>query len=73
MLLSFVAVFPNGIYRFQFFFFSFVMHSMLFLVSFLDALLRFIEGDFDTYVERIQRPYVWGGEPELLMASHVLK
>ncbi|WOH02397.1 hypothetical protein DCAR_0521786 [Daucus carota subsp. sativus] len=33
----------------------------------------FIEGDFDTYVERIQRPYVWGGEPELLMASHVLK
>lgn len=33
----------------------------------------FIEGDFDAYVERIQRPYVWGGEPELLMASHVLK
>ena len=33
----------------------------------------FIEGDFDTYVQRIQQPYVWGGEPELLMASHVLK
>ncbi|KAA8534510.1 hypothetical protein F0562_032027 [Nyssa sinensis] len=33
----------------------------------------FIEGDFDTYVKRIQQPYVWGGEPELLMASHVLK
>ncbi|KAG6677517.1 hypothetical protein I3842_14G031400 [Carya illinoinensis] len=33
----------------------------------------FIEGDFDAYVERIQQPYVWGGEPELLMASHVLK
>ncbi|KAJ4841797.1 hypothetical protein Tsubulata_044786 [Turnera subulata] len=33
----------------------------------------FIEGDFDTYVKRIQEPYVWGGEPELLMASHVLK
>ncbi|KAK7277253.1 hypothetical protein RIF29_18404 [Crotalaria pallida] len=33
----------------------------------------FIEGDFDAYVERIQQPFVWGGEPELLMASHVLK
>ncbi|KAJ6690571.1 hypothetical protein OIU85_006791 [Salix viminalis] len=33
----------------------------------------FIEGDFDAYVKRIQQPYVWGGEPELLMASHVLK
>lgn len=33
----------------------------------------FIEGDFDAYVERIEKPYVWGGEPELLMASHVLK
>ncbi|KAH1230278.1 OTU domain-containing protein [Glycine max] len=33
----------------------------------------FIEGDFDTYLQRIQQPYVWGGEPELLMASHVLK
>ncbi|XP_028094088.1 uncharacterized protein LOC114294161 isoform X4 [Camellia sinensis] len=33
----------------------------------------FIEGDFDAYVERIRQPYVWGGEPELLMASHVLK
>ncbi|OIW01500.1 hypothetical protein TanjilG_19426 [Lupinus angustifolius] len=33
----------------------------------------FIEGDFDAYVTRIQQPFVWGGEPELLMASHVLK
>ncbi|QHN84232.1 Glutathione S-transferase [Arachis hypogaea] len=33
----------------------------------------FIEGDFDTYLKRIQQPYVWGGEPVLLMASHVLK
>ncbi|KAF4367981.1 hypothetical protein CsatB_011285 [Cannabis sativa] len=33
----------------------------------------FIEGDFDAYVKNIQQPYVWGGEPELLMASHVLK
>ncbi|KAH7565982.1 hypothetical protein JRO89_XS08G0053000 [Xanthoceras sorbifolium] len=34
---------------------------------------KFIEGDFDTYVKHNQQPYVWGGEPELLMASHVLK
>lgn len=34
---------------------------------------RYIEGDFDAYVKRIQQPFVWGGEPELLMASHVLK
>ncbi|KAI9124442.1 hypothetical protein K1719_004364 [Acacia pycnantha] len=33
----------------------------------------FIEGDFDAYVKRLQQPYVWGGEPELLMASHVLE
>lgn len=33
----------------------------------------FIEGDFDTYVAQIRRPHVWGGEPELLMASHVLQ
>ncbi|ERN13181.1 hypothetical protein AMTRI_Chr11g93430 [Amborella trichopoda] len=33
----------------------------------------FIEEDFETYVKSIQQPYVWGGEPELLMASHVLQ
>ncbi|KAH7288781.1 hypothetical protein KP509_31G042900 [Ceratopteris richardii] len=33
----------------------------------------FIEEDFDVYVKRMREPYVWGGEPELLMASHVLK
>ncbi|KAF6150370.1 hypothetical protein GIB67_034069 [Kingdonia uniflora] len=33
----------------------------------------FIEGDFDEYVKNIQRPNAWGGEPELLMASHVLR
>ncbi|CAL5397626.1 unnamed protein product [Camellia sinensis] len=27
----------------------------------------------EAYVEIIRQPYVWGGEPELLMASHVLK
>jgi hypothetical protein len=34
---------------------------------------RFIEGNFDTYVSQMRKPHVWGGEPELLMASHVLK
>ncbi|KAJ4970240.1 hypothetical protein NE237_003339 [Protea cynaroides] len=33
----------------------------------------FVEGDFDTYVSQIRKPSVWGGEPELLMASHVLQ
>ncbi|XP_043693801.1 OVARIAN TUMOR DOMAIN-containing deubiquitinating enzyme 4-like isoform X2 [Telopea speciosissima] len=33
----------------------------------------FVEGDFDTYVSQIRKPHVWGGEPELFMASHVLK
>ncbi|XP_031489045.1 OVARIAN TUMOR DOMAIN-containing deubiquitinating enzyme 4-like isoform X4 [Nymphaea colorata] len=33
----------------------------------------FIEGDFDSYVSQIRNPHVWGGEPELLMASHVLE
>eukprot|EP01018_Ginkgo_biloba_P032907 Gb_28852 [translate_table: standard] len=33
----------------------------------------FVEGDFDTYVKQIRKPHVWGGEPELLMASHVLQ
>ncbi|KAI7732867.1 hypothetical protein M8C21_029562 [Ambrosia artemisiifolia] len=32
----------------------------------------FIEGDFDSYVSKIRKTHVWGGEPELLMASHVL-
>ncbi|MCL7029771.1 hypothetical protein MKW94_003429 [Papaver nudicaule] len=30
-------------------------------------------GDFDEYVKRMQNPIEWGGEPELLMASHVLQ
>ena len=46
---------------------------MVLMVWFCHDQLRFIEGDFDAYVKRIQQPYVWGGEPELLMASHVLK
>ncbi|KAL5719668.1 ubiquitinyl hydrolase 1 [Ranunculus cassubicifolius] len=33
----------------------------------------FVEGDFDSYVSQIRKPHVWGGEPELFMASHVLQ
>ncbi|XP_031396279.1 OVARIAN TUMOR DOMAIN-containing deubiquitinating enzyme 4-like isoform X2 [Punica granatum] len=33
----------------------------------------FVEGDFDMYVRQMRKPHVWGGEPELFMASHVLK
>lgn len=33
----------------------------------------FIEGDFDVYVNSMRQPEVWGGEPELLMLSHVLE
>ncbi|XP_075494569.1 OVARIAN TUMOR DOMAIN-containing deubiquitinating enzyme 4-like isoform X1 [Primulina tabacum] len=33
----------------------------------------FVEGDFDTYVTQMRQPHVWGGEPELLMSSHVLQ
>ncbi|KAJ4978937.1 hypothetical protein NE237_009717 [Protea cynaroides] len=33
----------------------------------------FIEGDFDMYVKSIRQPNAWGGEPELVMASHVLR
>ncbi|XP_071685682.1 OVARIAN TUMOR DOMAIN-containing deubiquitinating enzyme 4-like isoform X2 [Rutidosis leptorrhynchoides] len=33
----------------------------------------FVEGDFQTYISYMKRSQVWGGEPELLMSSHVLK
>ncbi|XP_057789396.1 uncharacterized protein LOC131006239 [Salvia miltiorrhiza] len=33
----------------------------------------FIDEEFDMYVKRIEQPYIWGGEPELLMCSHVLR
>lgn len=33
----------------------------------------FVEGDFDSYVSQMRKPHVWGGEPELFMASHVLE
>lgn len=33
----------------------------------------FLEGDFDAYVSQIRQSHAWGGEPELLMCSHVLR
>ncbi|KAJ4972919.1 hypothetical protein NE237_006093 [Protea cynaroides] len=33
----------------------------------------FLEDDFDTYVTQMRQPHIWGGEPELLMSSHVLQ
>ncbi|CAM0884156.1 unnamed protein product [Alopecurus aequalis] len=33
----------------------------------------FLEGDFESYVRRMRKPHAWGGEPELLMCSHVLR
>eukprot|EP00271_Cylindrocystis_brebissonii_P002542 TRINITY_DN13231_c0_g2_i1.p1 TRINITY_DN13231_c0_g2~~TRINITY_DN13231_c0_g2_i1.p1 ORF type:complete len:310 (-),score=-9.08 TRINITY_DN13231_c0_g2_i1:815-1744(-) len=33
----------------------------------------FLEGDFDRYVRNMRRPHAWGGEPEMLMMSHVLR
>lgn len=37
------------------------------------TMYRFIEGDFDAYVRRMRLPHTWGGEPELLMLSNVLR
>ncbi|CAL5203702.1 unnamed protein product [Lathyrus oleraceus] len=33
----------------------------------------FLEGDFNTYTMQMRKSQVWGGEPELLMSSHVLQ
>jgi OTU domain-containing protein 6 len=33
----------------------------------------FIEGDFETYVERMRNPRAWGGEPEILMLARALR
>lgn len=33
----------------------------------------FLEDDFETYVVQMRQPHFWGGEPELLMSSHVLQ
>ncbi|KAL3630104.1 hypothetical protein CASFOL_023088 [Castilleja foliolosa] len=32
-----------------------------------------MEEEFDKYVKTIQQPCAWGGEPELIMCSHVLR
>lgn len=33
----------------------------------------YLEDEFDRYICQMRQCQVWGGEPELLMASHVLK
>ncbi|CAO2829701.1 unnamed protein product [Amaranthus hypochondriacus] len=33
----------------------------------------YLEDEFDRYICQMRQKHVWGGEPELLMASHVLK
>lgn len=33
----------------------------------------FVEGDFDRYCETMRQPRTWGGEPEILMLTHVLR
>ncbi|KAL6190553.1 hypothetical protein ACLB2K_036947 [Fragaria x ananassa] len=33
----------------------------------------FLEDDFESYVVQMRKPHIWGGEPELLMSSHVLQ
>uniref|UniRef100_A0A0E0M3V3 OTU domain-containing protein n=1 Tax=Oryza punctata TaxID=4537 RepID=A0A0E0M3V3_ORYPU len=37
------------------------------------SICRLVEGDFHCYISEMRKPHVWGGEPELHMASHVLK
>ncbi|XP_004310203.1 PREDICTED: OTU domain-containing protein At3g57810-like isoform X2 [Fragaria vesca subsp. vesca] len=33
----------------------------------------FLEDDFESYIVQMRKPHIWGGEPELLMSSHVLQ
>ncbi|KAF5726680.1 OTU domain-containing protein [Tripterygium wilfordii] len=33
----------------------------------------FLEDDFERYVGKMRQTHIWGGEPELLMSSHVLR
>ena len=39
----------------------------------IDSRRIIIEGDFDEYCANMRYPGAWGGEPEILLASHVLK
>ena len=51
-----------------------LLHSnMLFSLTIFGAMDRFLEGDFESYVRKMRKPHAWGGEPELLMCSHVLR
>jgi hypothetical protein len=42
-------------------------------LTFFSLNVRFLEGDFESYVKKMRKPHAWGGEPELLMCSHVLR
>ena len=33
----------------------------------------FVEGNFDRYCQAMRQPRTWGGEPEILMLTHVLR
>lgn len=52
---------------------SFFSFGFLQIFNSCDCTFRFIEDDFDTYVSQMRKPLVWGGEPEILMACHVLQ
>jgi OTU domain-containing protein 6 len=39
----------------------------------LEPFLAGIADDFDEYLTRMSHPAAWGGEPEMLMASHVTR
>ena len=38
-----------------------------------DDISPFIDDDFDSYVENMRRPHMWGDEPELSVAPDVLQ
>ena len=38
-----------------------------------EVLEWFTDGEFDAYCADMRRPNAWGGEPEILMLTHVVK
>ena len=38
-----------------------------------EELERIVEGDFEEYCANMRYPGAWGGEPEILVATHVLQ
>jgi hypothetical protein len=47
--------------------------NMISSLSIFGVMDRFLEGDFESYVRKMRKPHAWGGEPELLMCSYVLR